>query len=67
MRGSKSNRSFNQVFSNGILCKVSAYEIEPKFPEALLGTEIRHGESLLWRVGRELIVITWLQEAPASA
>jgi hypothetical protein len=25
--------------------------------------EVRHGESVLWRIGHELIVITWLHEA----
>jgi tRNA-Thr(GGU) m(6)t(6)A37 methyltransferase TsaA len=38
-------------------------EIEPRFAEALLGMEVRHGESVLWRIGHELIVITWLHEA----
>jgi tRNA (Thr-GGU) A37 N-methylase len=38
-------------------------EIEPRFADALLGMEVRHGESVLGRIGHELIVITWLHEA----
>jgi tRNA (Thr-GGU) A37 N-methylase len=41
-------------------------EIEPQFAEALLGMEVRHGESVLWRIGYELIVITWLQRSNAT-
>jgi tRNA (Thr-GGU) A37 N-methylase len=37
-------------------------EIQPQSAEALLGMEVRHGESVLWRIGHELIVITWLYE-----
>jgi tRNA (Thr-GGU) A37 N-methylase len=37
-------------------------EIQPQFAEALLGVEVRRGESVLWRIGHELIVITWLYE-----
>ena len=38
-------------------------EIEPRFAEALLGMEVRHGESVLRRIGHELIVITSMHEA----
>jgi hypothetical protein len=42
-------------------------EIEPPFAEALLGMEVLHGESVLWRIGHELIVITWFHEADSES
>jgi hypothetical protein len=45
----------------------SRIEIEPQLAEALLGMEVRHSESVLWRRGYWLIVMPWLHEANSES